>query len=219
VLKCWSIPLPRTDSYHGIVRDPASEQDRFTGLIVQAGAGDAAAAGALLPLVYEQLRQIARARMRDERAGHTLDATALVHEAYARLVGNRELAWASRGHFFAAAAEAMRRILIEHARARRREKRGGDRRRLALDIDSVVGLATDEKLEEIVALDEALRRLEEQRPRAARVVQLRFYAGLSVDDTAAALGISPRTVDLDWAFARAWLYRELRRDTEEDVVA
>ena len=121
-----------------------------------------------------------------------------------------ELAWDSRGHFFTAAAEAMRRILIEHARARAREKRGGaDQRLLTLDIGEVADLAQEEKNEQIIALDEALRRLESQRPRVARVVHLRFYAGLSVDETARTLGVSARTVDLDWAFARAWLYREL----------
>ncbi len=142
-------------------------------------------------------------------------ATALLDEVfardtYARLVANAELAWDSRGHFFTAAAEAMRRILIEHARARAREKRGGpDQRHLTLDIGEVADLAQEENTEQIIALDEALRRLESQKPRVARVVHLRFYAGLSVDETARSLGVSARTVDLDWAFARAWLYKEL----------
>lgn len=179
-------------------------------MLSRAAAGDPEAADDLLPLVYEQLRAIAQRRMASERHGHTLQATALVHEAYARLVGNDELQWDSRGHFFVAAAEAMRRILVEHARAKSRLKRGGPaQHRLALDIADVADLAGEEKSEEIIALDEALRRLSQQRPRVAQIVRLRFFAGLTVDETARALDVSPRTVDLDWAFARAWLYRDL----------
>jgi RNA polymerase sigma factor (TIGR02999 family) len=185
-------------------------QHEVTRLLQAADDPGPANADRLLTLVYAQLRKIAQQRMSEERAGHTLQATALVHEAYARLVGNAELAWDSRGHFFTAAAEAMRRILIEHARARAREKRGGpDRRLLTLDIREVADLAQEEKTEQVIALDEAFCRLESQRPRVARVVHLRFYAGLSVDETARTLGVSARTVDLDWAFARAWLYKEL----------
>ena len=181
------------------------------------GAGDPAAADQLLPLVYEQLRAIAQQRMAGERnAGrnHTLQATALVHEAYARLVGNapQELKWDSRAHFFVAAAEAMRRILIDHARSKLAEKRGGsDRQRLNLAIADVADLASQKNPEEILALDQAFLRLQEQEPRVAEVVRLRFYAGLSVDDTAAALAVSPRTVELDWSYARAWLFRALRQ--------
>ena len=181
-----------------------------TQILSKIESGDQHASNELLPLVYDELRKLATARMADERAGQTLQATALVHEAYARLIANAGLSWDSRGHFFTAAAEAMRRILIEHARARAREKRGGpDRRRLTLDIGEVADLAQEEKTDQIIALDEAVRRLESQRPRVARVVHLRFYAGLSVDETARTLGVSARTVDLDWAFARAWLYKEL----------
>ena len=172
--------------------------------------GDPRATEELLPLVYDELRLLAAQKLARESPGQTLQATALVHEAYARLVANAELAWDSRGHFFTAAAEAMRRILIEHARARAREKRGGpDQRRLTLDIGEVADLAQEERTEQIIALDGALRRLESQRPRVARVLHLRFYAGLSVDETARTLGVSARTVNLDWAFARAWLYKEL----------
>lgn len=188
--------------------DPTEASD-LSRLLSRAGAGDDQAASALLPLVYEQLRRIAEVRMRGERRDHTLQPTALVHEAYARLVGAGEVAWRGRGHFFVAAAEAMRRILVEHARARGRLKRAGGRARLKLDMGTVADLAGDDKAEEIIALDAALRRLQEQRPRVAQVVQLRFFAGLTVDETAAALGVSPRTVDLDWAFARAWLYDRL----------
>ena len=191
------------------------ESSDITRILEDIGAGRQDAADNLLPLVYQQLRAIAQQRMADERPGHTLQATALVHEAYARLVGNQEITWDSRGHFFVAAAEAMRRILIEHARSRARETRGGSKRqRLTLAIGDVADLTRAEKTDEIIALDEALRRLQAQRPRVAQVVQLRFYAGLSVNETARVVAVSPRTVELDWAFARAWLYRELADDAD-----
>ncbi|MCI0364711.1 MAG: sigma-70 family RNA polymerase sigma factor [Phycisphaerales bacterium] len=184
---------------------------QVTQILSDISAGRRESAGVLLPLVYQQLRAIAQQRMNQERTGHTLQATALVHEAYLRLVGDGEIRWDHRGHFFAAAAEAMRRILIEHARARARLKRGGpDSPRPDLSIADVADLASCDNPEGIIALDEAICRLKEQQPRAADVVRLRFYAGMSVDDTAKALGVSPRTVDLDWSFARAWLYRALR---------
>ena len=187
--------------------DHASED--VTCLLQKAGRGSPQAAEALLPLVYQQLRDLARHRMAQERGNHTLQPTALVHEAYLRLVGNQELPWANRTHFFHAAAEAMRRILIEHARARGREKRGGGKNHVPLD---VVDLAAAGNSEEIVALDEAFRRLELQEPGIAAVVRLRFYAGLSVQETAQALGSSASTVNRDWAYARAWLWRELKRE-------
>lgn len=165
----------------------------------------------LLDLVYAQLRRIAQQRMNEERADHTLTATALVHEAYMRLVGDQPVAWQGRGHFYAACAEAMRRILIEHARARARLKRGGDAegrppRRIPI---SLLDLAAHEDPDEILMLDDAVRRLESEDPDIAAIVRLRFFAGLSVDDTAAALGVSPSTVDRDWAWARAWLHRRI----------
>lgn len=182
----------------------------FTTLMVRAGS-DPGAAAALLPLVYDQLRAVAQQHMAAERRDHTLMATALVHEAYLRLVGTdgEQVAWANRAHFFHAAAEAMRRILIEHARARGRIKRGGDGsgappKRTPL---SVVDLAGKEDPDYILTFDEAFRRLEEEDPEAAAVVRLRFFAGLSVDQTAAALGVSASSVDREWAFARARLYR------------
>ena len=189
-----------------------------TKILKQVADGDAHAADALLPLVYEQLRAIARQRMRAERPDHTLQATALVHEAYARLVGSDEIAWDSRGHFFIAAAEAMRRILVEHGRARARQKRGGpaaDRRRVPL---SVVDLAQSENLEEILILDEALCRLSKMSPEMADVVHLRFFAGLSIEETAKALAISTPTVKRRWTWARAWLYREMKdEDSPHDA--
>ncbi len=161
----------------------------------------------LLPLVYEELRALARAQLRHERPDHTLQPTALVHEAYLRLLGGTQPPWNDRQHFFRAAALAMQRILIEHARKRGRVKRGGKQVRVEL---SGVDLASDEDLDQILALDDAFRRLEEQDPEAADVVRLRFFAGLSVEETAHATGLSERTVKREWAFARAWLYDALR---------
>jgi RNA polymerase sigma factor (TIGR02999 family) len=170
----------------------------------------------LLPLVYEQLRSLARQRMGAENPGHSLQATALVHEAYLRLTGadGADAKFANPGHFYAAAAEAMRRILIEHARSRGAVKRGGRVRRV--NLSTVLDLAAAPESGEILAFDDAISRLESEAPEAAQVVRLRFYAGLSVDDTAKALGLSARTVAREWTYARAWLYRELR---QSEVVA
>ena len=178
-----------------------------------AAGGDRAAADRLLPLVYVQLRQSAQASLANERAGHTLSATALVHEAYLRLVGPREVPWAGRGHFYAAAAEAMRRVLLDHARSRGREKRGGRGGQPARRVDfaSVAELAAVPDSQQIVSFDSALRRLEAESPDAARVVELRFFAGLSVEQTAMAIGVSDRTVNRHWTFARAWLHRAISK--------
>lgn len=186
--------------------EPTSAGD-LTRLLQEAAGGESAAAERLLPLIYEQLRAIANRRMSSERADHTLQATALVHEAYLRLMGNARIEWASRAHFFHAAAEAMRRILIEHARHRARLKRGGSRSRRPIER---VDLAVDHDPDEILALDAAICRLEERDPRAARIVRLRFFAGLSVEETAEALDLAPRTIKRDWAAARAWLFREMQ---------
>jgi RNA polymerase sigma factor (TIGR02999 family) len=175
-------------------------------LLSGARQGDFRAAAELLPLVYAELRKLARQRMAQERVGHTLQATALVHEAYLKLFGGNKEAWANQKQFFFAAAEAMRQILIDHARARAGLKRGGGKKRVPL---SVVDLAGDEQIPEILALDEAISRLEKVSPDVAAVVRLRFYAGLSVEETAEALGISPRTVKREWTYARARLFREL----------
>jgi len=165
------------------------------------------AVGRLFPLVYRELRGLARAQLRHERPDHTLQTTALVHEAYLRMLGGQSPPWNDRGHFFRAAAEAMRRILIEHARKHRRIKRGGGRVRVSL---SGLKLGASEDLDTILALDEALGRLDKQDPRIADVVRLRFFAGLSVEETAKALEVSERTVKREWSFARAWLYDALR---------
>ncbi|MBL8878410.1 MAG: sigma-70 family RNA polymerase sigma factor [Phycisphaerales bacterium] len=168
-------------------------------------------AGALLPLVYDQLRGMAQRYMNAERRNHTLQATALVHEAYARLAGGRSVEWENRAHFFAAAAEAMRRILVEHARARACQKRGGGeenapRRRLPLDR---LELTLDQNPEEILSVDEAISRLEQQDPDLGRIVRLRFFAGLSEQEVAAVLGITDRTVRREWSLAKALLRRHL----------
>jgi RNA polymerase sigma factor (TIGR02999 family) len=168
--------------------------------------GDTGAAEALLPLVYDQLRRIAQQKMAKERPEHSLQATALVHEVYLRLVGEEDVKWVNRAHFFAAAAEAMRRILVESARSRGRIKRGGERKRVPLN---VVDLAAENDPAEILALSDALDRLEKQDPRMAKLVMLRFFSGLSVEETASAMEMSPRTVKREWAMARAWLFREL----------
>jgi len=166
----------------------------------------------LLPLVYDELRKLAADRIAQEKPGQTLQPTALVHEAYLRLVdGDRGANWNSRGHFFAAAAEAMRRILVEQARKRARIKRGGDRQRLDLD---ALQLAVPEVADELLALDEALTEFTHKHPDKAALVKLRYFAGLTVDEAAHSLGISTSTADRHWTFARAWLYRRIVGDAE-----
>jgi RNA polymerase sigma factor (TIGR02999 family) len=193
--------------------DPAADGPDVTGLLADAAAGKPMAARDLLPLVYRSLRELAERRMKQERLSHTLQATALVHEVYLRLVGDKDLGWNSRAHFYAAAAEAMRRILIEHARRIGAKKRGGDRRR---EIANVADLSQEDCLAEAIDMDAAVEALSKHDARAATVAQLRFYTGLSVDETAAAMNIAPSTVDREWRYARAWLLRFLNgTDTPE----
>jgi RNA polymerase sigma factor (TIGR02999 family) len=169
--------------------------------------GDPRAAEQLLPLVYGELRRLAAHRLAAEPVAQTLQATALVHEAYLRLVdSDRPREWEGRGHFFAAAAEAMRRILVENARRKRRMKHGGGRERI--DLDAVQPTAANPR-DDIIALDAALTRLAVEDPQAAKLIELRHFGGLSVAEAAEALGIAPRSADRLWAFARAWLHREL----------
>jgi RNA polymerase sigma factor (TIGR02999 family) len=163
-------------------------------------------AGDLLAVLYDELRSLARSRLGRERIGHSLVPTALVHEAFLRIVGDREDGWASRAQFFAAAAEAMRRILIEHARAHGRVRNGGGQQRITL---TGIDLSAPESLDQVIPVDEALQRLQQADPRAAEVVRLRFYAGLSEAETAEALGLSERTVRREWSYARAWLFDAL----------
>lgn len=186
-----------------------------TRILSQIDSGDPSAAEQLLPLVYEELRKLAASRLAQEMPGQTLQATALVHEAYLRLVGgplkDPMPQWNSRGHFFAAAGEAMRRIVIMNARRRSAEKRGGGRGRIELDLDLVPGAERDQRL---LALDEALIRLEHQHPERAQLVKLRFFAGLTIVEAAAAMGISDTTADRHWAYARAWIQREVAADDD-----
>jgi RNA polymerase sigma factor (TIGR02999 family) len=174
--------------------------------------GDGSAVDALLPFVYDELQALARGQLRRERGGHTLDATALVHEAYLKLVDQREADWQNRAHFFGVAALAMRRVLIHYAEKRRAAKRGGGIAAITLIED---GVAREAPAEEVLALDEALTRLAAFAPRAARVVELRFFGGLTQGETAEVLGVSVPTVQRDWQTARAWLGRELGDDAPE----
>ncbi|HEY2250242.1 MAG TPA: sigma-70 family RNA polymerase sigma factor [Planctomycetaceae bacterium] len=177
-----------------------------TRILEAIGSGDTGALERLLPLVYDELRRLAAAKLAHEARGHTLQATALVHEAYLRLIAGAEPRFQTRGHFFTAAAEAMRRILIDRARSRGRQKRGGGARRLELnDLD----LASPPPDDDLLALDEALSKLEAEDPVKANLVKLRFFAGLTVEQAATALGISRATADRYWSFARAWLFHEI----------
>jgi RNA polymerase sigma factor (TIGR02999 family) len=182
--------------------------------------GDPHAAKQLLPLVYDELRKLAAQKLAQEKPGHTLQATALVHEAYVRLVtpspslpsqgGDKEgVQWDGRGHFFAAAAEAMRRILIDRARHKQTRKAGGERRRL--DLDDIESALEEENGDRLLALDEALRQLEAEDPRKAELVKLRFFGGLTTAQAAAALGVSTSTAEKDWAYARSWLRVAINR--------
>lgn len=184
-----------------------------TGILVAIDRGDPRAAEQLLPLVYDELRKLAAARLAHEKPGQTLEATALVHEAYLRLVGAENAQrWDGRGHFFAAAAEAMRRILVEQARKKSRLKRGGDHRRIHENPSQLAMAAPEATSADILALDEALTRLAQLHPEKARLVQLRYFAGLTLDQAAEAMGISPATADRQWAYARVWLMREMAKD-------
>jgi RNA polymerase sigma factor (TIGR02999 family) len=188
----------------------------FTRILSAAECGDPAAADQLLPLVYDELRRLAAQKLAREKPGQTLQETALVHEAYVRLLGSgdapgRERQWDGRGHFFAAAAEAMRRILIDRAREKRSEKRGGGRRRL--DVDSL-DLATQATPDQLLAVDDALAKLAREDSAAARLVELRYFAGLSVEEAGKALGISTATAYRHWKYARAWLHAEVHGAVE-----
>jgi RNA polymerase sigma factor (TIGR02999 family) len=196
--------MPAYRTRPALTKTPGSEITRI--LAALRGADRREALERLLPVVYGELRRLAKAQMRHERPDHTLQTTALVHEAYLRMLGAQNPPWNDRVHFFRAAAEAMRRILIEHARRRRRIKRGGDRVRVTL---SGLKLGISEDPDTILALDDALGRLDKRDPRAADVVRLRFFAGLSVEETAKALEVSARTVKREWSFARAWLFDAL----------
>ena len=185
---------------------------QITLLLRQAATGDSQAQSRLMSLVYSELHRLAAHYMRGERPDHTLQPTALVHEAFLKLIAPGEVAWQNRAHFFATAAQAMRRILIDHARQIRSEKRQGQRQEVSLDSALVF---TEGQSAELLALDEALDRLHNWDLRQCRIVEMRFFGGLSEEETAAALGVSTRTVKRDWTLAKTWLYRELARRAPE----
>lgn len=187
-----------------------SETHDLTELLRAHAAGDRTALDRLFPRVYDELRRMARGRMRRERADHTLGATELVHEAFFRLVRLERIDWRGRAHFLAIASQAMRNVLLDHAEHRGALKRGGGARPVTLERVPIADVAQEE---ELVALCEALARLEQLAPRQARVVECRFFAGLSLDETAEALGISAATVSRDWTIARAWLHAQLAQDS------
>lgn len=182
--------------------------NEITGQLIAWSKGDTAALERLIPAVYEELRRMADNYLRGEQPGHSLQATALVHEAYLRLIDQTKVEWHNRAHFFGVAAQMMRRILIDHAKAKHRAKRGGVTPKISLD--ETVHF-TDERASELVALDEALKTLAEIDERKSRIVELRYFGGLTVDETATVLGISDKTVMRDWKLAKAWLYDEIQR--------
>jgi RNA polymerase sigma-70 factor, ECF subfamily len=186
----------------------------ITRLLVAWGDGDESALAGLTPLVYEELHRLAHHYMSDERAGHTLQTTALVNEAYVRLIDWKNVRWQNRAHFFAVSAQLMRRILVDFARARGYQKRGGGAR--AVELDEAALMASD-KDTDLVALDEALNSLAEMDARQSRVVELRFFGGLSVEEAAEVLKVSPATVRRDWSLARAWLRREMSRPVNHEA--
>lgn len=185
-----------------------------TNLLIELKNGNRDAESRLMPLVYGELRRLAGLYMRGERPGHTLQATALVHEAYLRLVGHEDVDWQNRAHFFGVAANLMRRILVDHARAKQAKKRGGGDQKVSLD---QAVLVRPEAPEQFLALDEALERLAKRDPRQARIVELRYFGGLSEEETAEVLEISVRTVKRDWSVARAWLYQQLNPQPARDA--
>ncbi len=199
-------PSVSSSQSHNNTQD-STPKPQVTMLLARAQDGDRQATDELFPIVYDELRELAERFMRDESKAKTMQATALVHEAYMRLVGPNQTPWENRAHFFGAAARAIRRILTDHARERNRLKRGGGVAAVALDEALVV--ASDAATFDFVGLDAALARLTLLDEQKARVVELRFFAGLTVEQTALALGVSPSTVARDWQFARVWLHREL----------
>jgi len=190
---------------------PAKPQN-VTELLVGWSEGNKEALDALLPLVYEELRRQAARYLRKENPGHTLQTTALIHEAYLRLIDQKHVRWQNRAHFFGIAAQLMRRILVDHARSKKRAKRGGSDIKVSL---SEATLKTPAQDLDIVALDEALQRLAKMDEQQSRIVELRFFSGLSVEETAEVLSISPATVKRDWSMAKAWLHREITRTSRK----
>jgi RNA polymerase sigma factor (TIGR02999 family) len=190
------------------MKGTASQED-ITQLLLAWGAGDAAALDELMPIVYAELRKLARSYMRNQRADHTLQTTALVNEAYLRLIDSSRVKWQNRTHFFAISAQLMRRVLVDFARQRGSQKRGGEVQKIELD-EALVVVADDGQKTDLVALDEALKVLAEMNPRQSQTVELRYFGGLSEEEIAEHLGVSVRTVRRDWSVARAWLFNQLK---------
>lgn len=193
---------------------PTMSPQEVTQLLADWGRGDKSAFDKLFPLVHDELRRIARRQMSHERPGHTLQATALVNEAYLKLAGQEGFEWRSRAHFYAVCAQVMRHILIDHARAHARDKRGGGAIQVSLDEAAVIA---EEQAAEYLALDEALCFLESVDPQKGRIVELRYFGGLSVEETAEVLDISPRTVRREWQRSRAWLYKIITEGADDET--
>lgn len=193
---------------------PSISPQEVTQLLADWGRGDKSAFDKLFPLVHQELRRIAQRQMNHERPGHTLQATALVNEAYLKLAGNEGFEWRDRAHFYAVCAQVMRHVLIDHARAHARDKRGGGAVQVSLNDAIALG---EQRAEELVALDEALRSLEHLDPQKGRIVEMRYFGGLSIEETAEVLDISPRTVRREWRRAKAWLYRMISEGVADET--
>jgi RNA polymerase sigma factor (TIGR02999 family) len=207
---CKISPFKTTDKPESVMAQAPSQE--ITQLLLAWGQGDQAALEQLMPLVYEELRRRARLYMSRQRSGHTLQTTALVNEAYLRLIDSSRVQWQNRAHFFAVSSQLMRRILVDFARDHASLKRGGGAQRIALESAPEISV---ERSADLIALDDALHALHALHPRQSQIVELRYFGGLSEEETAEALKISPRTVRRDWSLARAWLYRELKRGSEQ----
>ena len=191
------------------MKNPAEHSQNITRMLKDWSGGNREALDELLPFVYDELHRQASRYLRRERSDHTLQTTALIHEAYLKLIDQNQVEWQNRAHFFAVAAQAMRRILVDYARTRKREKRGGDD--VKLQLDEAVNVSTGERRIDLVALDEALTRLAKFDDRQARVVELRYFSGMTEEETAEVLGTSPATVRRDWNMAKAWLHSQLTK--------
>jgi len=202
------------EAFHGEDQFMKLSSHDVTDLLIRWSQGDKAALDDLTPLIYAELRRLAKRYLRQERPDHTLQATALVHEAYLQLVNQRQVRWQNRAHFIGLAAQLMRRILLQHARRRQADKRGGAAHKLTLD--ESLGLSTERDIN-LIALDQSLTALEVLDPQQGRIVELRFFGGLTVDETAEVLGVSPRTVDREWRMVKAWMKSRLAQGGDKSV--
>jgi RNA polymerase sigma factor (TIGR02999 family) len=207
--RAYALPASLNSYFHHKTAMAADTPDDLTALLHAWRKGDDAARDKLMSLVYDELRRLAASYLRRERPGHTLQPTALVHEAYLQLIDQSQVSWESRAHFFGAAARLMRRILVDHARAHKAEKRGGGEERL--ELNEAIGVPEQKDLN-LLALDDALSELARIDPQQSQIVELRYFGGLSIEETAAVLSISPATVKREWSMAKVWLYRQISRD-------